>query len=107
MMIITTTPNIEGKEIAEYKGMVFGEIVQGVDFIKDIGASFRNFFGGRSKGYEQELIMGRAEALAEMSERARDLGADAIVGCKMDYEALGENGMMLMITVSGTAVKLK
>ncbi|MDO5725215.1 MAG: heavy metal-binding domain-containing protein [Tissierellia bacterium] len=106
-MIITTTPNIEGKEIAEYKGMVFGEIVQGVDFIKDIGASFRNFFGGRSKGYEQELIMGRAEALAEMSERARDLGADAIVGCKMDYEALGENGMMLMITVSGTAVKLK
>ena len=106
-MIITTTNNIEGREVAEYLDIVFGEVVSGVDFIRDIGAGLRDFFGGRSSGYENELMRAREEALEEIEERARRLGADAVVGCKMDYEVLGQNGSMLMVTVSGTAVKLR
>lgn len=106
-MIITTTQSIEGREISEYMGIVFGEVVTGVNFLKDFGAGLRDFFGGRSSGYENELMRAREEALDEIEERARRLGADAVVGCKMDYEVLGQNGSMLMVTVSGTAVRLK
>lgn len=105
-MLITTTNNIEGRQIVEYYGVVFGEVIAGVNFIKDIGASLTNFFGGRSTGYEKELLQARAEALREMQTRAENLGADAVVACKMDYEVLGEGGTMLMVTCSGTAVKL-
>ena len=106
-MIITTTQSIEGREISDYMGIVFGEVVTGVNFLKDFGAGLRDFFGGRSSGYENELMRAREEALEEIEERARRMGADAVVGCKMDYEVLGANGSMLMVTVSGTAVRLR
>lgn len=106
-MITTTTPTIEGKSIAEYKGIVFGEVVAGVDFVKDFAASLTNFFGGRSGSYEGELIAARENALAEMEKRARALGADAVIGVDIDYEVLGQANNMLMVTASGTAVVLK
>ena len=105
-MILTTTPSVEGHSIAEYKGVVFGEVVAGVNFLRDIGASIRNFIGGRSGSYEDELIKARTQALNEMSERAFQLGANAVVGIDIDYEVLGEGGGMLMVTASGTAVKI-
>lgn len=103
-MIITTTPSIEGKRITAYKGIVVGEVISGVDFIKDFAAGLTNFFGGRSKSYEDELITARESALREMQARAEKLGANAIVGVDIDYEVLGEAGNMLMVTTSGTAV---
>ncbi len=106
-MIITTTNSVEGRQIESYKGIVFGEVISGVNFIKDIGASLRDFFGGRSSWYEEELDKARKNALAEMQERAKALGCDAIIGVKMDYETLGGNNGMLMVTCSGTAVTLR
>ncbi|MEG0020347.1 MAG: putative heavy metal-binding protein [Oscillospiraceae bacterium] len=103
-MITTTTSGIDGKRILEYKGLVFGEIISGVDFVKDFTAGLTNFFGGRSSGYEQELIQARYNAVAEMNKRAEDLGANAVVGVDVDYEVLGTGGNMLMVTASGTAV---
>jgi len=103
-MIITTTPQIEGRRIREYKGIVFGEVVSGVDFIKDFAAGLSNFFGGRSGSYEGELIEARENALREMEQRASALGANAVVGVDIDYEVLGQGGNMLMVTASGTAV---
>lgn len=103
-MIITTTPAIEGKHIREYKGIVFGEVISGVDFVKDFTAGLSNFFGGRSGTYEEELLNARAEAMREMEQRAYNLGANAVVGVDIDYEVLGSNNGMLMVTVSGTAV---
>lgn len=105
-MIITTTPNVEGYRISGYYGIVFGEVIAGIDFIKDIGASLRNLVGGRSKGYEDELISAREEALDELGRRASELGAHAVVGVDLDYEVLGQGGM-LMVTASGTAVTLE
>ena len=103
-MITTTTPSIEGKRIQEYKGIVFGEVVAGVDVIKDFTAGISNFFGGRSSTHEGELIQARQNALREMEERAREIGANAVVGVDIDYEVLGSNNGMLMVTASGTAV---
>ncbi len=103
-MIITTTPSVEGKQIKEYRGIVFGEVISGVDFIKDIAAGFRNFFGGRSQSYEGVLIQAREAAIHELEYRAGQLGANAVVGVDIDYEVLGANGSMLMVTASGTAV---
>jgi len=104
-MIITTTPQIEGKRIVEYKGIVFGEVISGVNFIKDFTAELSNFFGGRSGSYEGELIEARENALREMEQRAQDLDANAVVGIDIDYEVLGHGGNnMLMVTASGTAV---
>jgi len=105
-MILTTTPSIEGRTITEYKGVVFGEVIAGVNFIRDFKASIRNIIGGRSGSYEEELINARTQAMNEMSQRAAQLGADAVVGIDIDYEVLGEGGGMLMATASGTAVKL-
>lgn len=105
-MIVTTTNSIEGREIKEYIDIVFGEVVEGMDVIKDFGAGIRNLVGGRSKGYEDSLIESRRSAINELKERASGLGADAVVGCKFDYEYLGTGGM-IMVTISGTAVKLK
>ena len=104
-MILTTTPTIEGRPIIEYKGVVFGEVIVGVNFIKDFAASIRDFIGGRSTTYENELVNARNTAMQELSSRAAALGADAVVGIDVDYEVLGQGGM-LMVTVSGTAVKL-
>ncbi len=106
IMLMTTTPTVEGKSIQAYKGVVFGEVVAGVDFVKDFAAGLSNFFGGRSGSYEGELIKAREEALSEMQKRAQSLGANAIVGIDVDYEVLGQNGNMLMVSVSGTAVLL-
>ena len=105
-MIVTTTPSIEGRNIREYKGVVFGEVISGVNFIRDFAASIRNIIGGRSGSYEEELITARNQAMDEMCSRAARLGADAVIGVDLDYEVLGENGGMLMVTASGTAVKL-
>ena len=106
-MIITTTPSIEGKTIVEYKGLVVGEVIAGVDFIKDFAAGLTNFFGGRSGSYEGELIEARQSALAEMESRALKMGANAIVGVDLDYEVLGQGGNMLMVTACGTAVRVE
>lgn len=106
-MIVTTTPSVEGKTIVEYKGIVFGEVISGVDFIKDIAAGFRNFFGGRSEAYEGELIEARQNAISEMVSRAQGMGANAVVGVDIDYEVLGQGGNMLMVTASGTAVTVQ
>ena len=103
-MIVTTTPSVEGKRITSYKGIVCGEVISGVNFIRDLAASFTNFLGGRSGSYEDELIQARQNALDEMEQRATDLGANAVVGVDIDYEVLGADNGMLMVTASGTAV---
>lgn len=105
-MIITTTGSVEGRTIASYEGIVFGEVISGINFLKDLGAGMRNFFGGRSQGYEDEILQARENALDEMTDRAMQMGADAVVGVKMDYETLGADNGMIMVTCSGTAVKL-
>lgn len=106
-MIMTTTPSLEGKQIIEYLGVVFGEVVSGVDFVKDFTAGLSNFFGGRSGTYEEELIRAREQAMQEMEHRAYQMGADAVVGIDVDYEVLGSNNGMLMVTASGTAVRIR
>ena len=106
-MIITTTNNIEGYTVKEYKGIVFGEVITGVNFLKDLGANLRDIFGGRSKGYEDELLKARSEAIEEIQSRAKALGANAIIGIKMDYEMLGQTNSMTMVTCSGTAVVIE
>ena len=105
-MILTTTPTIEGRTVVEYKGVVFGEVIVGVNLIKDFAAGLRDIFGGRSNTYEKELIAARDTAMNELKTRAMALGADAVVGIDIDYEVLGQNSGMMMVTVSGTAVKL-
>ena len=105
-MILTTTPTIEGRTIVDYRGVAFGEVISGVNFLRDFAASIRNVLGGRSGSYEEELIKARNQAMNEMADRAARLGADAVVGIDIDYEVLGENGGMLMVTASGTAVRL-
>lgn len=106
-MIITTTPSIEGKTITEYKGIVFGEVITGINFIKDFAAGLTNFFGGRSSSYEEEMIQARENAMREMENRAAAMGADAVVGVDIDYEVLGADNGMIMVTASGTAVRCK
>ena len=107
MMIVTTTPTIEGKSIVEYKGIVCGEVITGVNFVKDIMAGLRDVFGGRSGTYEEELITARGNAISEMVGRAQSMGANAVVGIDIDYEVLGQNGSMLMVSASGTAVVVR
>lgn len=103
-MILTTTPNVEGYPVKNYLGLVCGEVISGVDFVKDFAAGITNFFGGRSGSYEKELIEAREQAINEMAQRAAQMGANAVVGIDMDYEVLGQGGNMLMVTASGTAV---
>jgi uncharacterized protein YbjQ (UPF0145 family) len=103
-MIITTTPVIEGHPIREYRGLVTGEVIAGVDFLKDFAAGLTNVFCGRSGSYEEELVRARDAALYEMQQRAAQVGANAIVGVDIDYEVLGSGNNMLMVAASGTAV---
>lgn len=103
-MILTTTPQIEGHPIREYKGLVTGETIIGANVIKDIKASIKDFFGGRSGSYEKVLIEAKETSLKEMTARAQSMGANAIVGIDIDYETVGEKGSMLMVATSGTAV---
>ena len=105
-MIITTTPNIEGKRITEYLGVVTGEAIMGANLFRDIFAGIRDIVGGRSGAYEKELRKAREIAFEEIEEAARNLGANALVGVDIDYEVLGEKSGMLMVSVSGTAVNI-
>ena len=103
-MIITTTFHIENKPVQEYKGIVFGEVVEGRNFVKDFMSGIRDIVGGRSASYEDSLMKARQAALDEMAKRAKDLGANGVIGVSFEYNTLGQNGGMLMITCNGTAV---
>lgn len=103
-MTITTTPNIEGKQVSRYLGVVTGETIFGMNVVRDFFASIRDIVGGRAKSYEEVLARAKDEALAEMTERAKALGANAILSVSLDYESIGGSGSMLMVTCSGTAV---
>ena len=106
-MIITTTPDIEGKAIADYLGIVTGEAIIGANIIKDLFAGIRDIVGGRAGAYEGSLREARGEALREMASEAQSRGADAVVGVDIDYEVLGQSNGMLMVTACGTAVRLR
>lgn len=106
-MIITTTPTVEGRRIASYRGIVSGEAIFGANVFRDFFASIRDVVGGRSGSYERVLRDGRDTALREMVEEAQRLGANAIVGVQLDYGALGANEGMMMVTANGTAVTLE
>lgn len=103
-MLLSTTPTIEGCPIREYKGVVTGETIIGANVFKDFMAGLRDFFGGRSGTYEKVLAEAKDTSLSEMAERARQLGANAVVGIDLDYETIGQGNSMLMVTCSGTAV---
>ena len=103
-MILSTTPQIEGRTIREYKGVVTGETIIGANFVKDLFAGIRDIVGGRSASYEQVLREAKDTSMSEMMERARAMGANAIVGIDIDYETIGSNSSMLMVATSGTAV---
>lgn len=105
-MIITTTNTIEGRPVKEYLGLVNGEVINGINFIKDFAAGLTNFFGGRSVSYENELIDARTRAVEEMKAVAAKMGADAVIGVDIDFEVLGADGSMLMVVATGTAVRL-
>ncbi|HEU0236522.1 MAG TPA: heavy metal-binding domain-containing protein [Candidatus Limnocylindrales bacterium] len=105
-VIITTTPTVEGRSIAEYRGIVTGEAILGANIFKDLFAGIRDIVGGRSGAYEEELRKARSIALEELAVAAQQLGADAVVGVDLDYETVGQGGSMLMVTASGTAVRL-
>lgn len=106
-MIITTTPTVEGKRIRKYCGIVTGEAIMGANIFRDLFAGVRDIVGGRSAGYEKELRIARETALAELEANAQQLGANAVVGVDLDYEVLGQNNGMLMVSVSGTGVILE
>ena len=106
-MIFTTTASVEGKTISKYHGIVAGEAVLGVNIFKDLFAGIRDIVGGRAGSYEKELEKARAAAFEDLGAKAREFGADAVVGIDIDYEVLGSGGGMLMVSVSGTAVSLK
>ena len=105
-MIITTTMHVENRPVQEYKGVVFGEVVEGRNFVKDFMSGIRDIVGGRSTSYEDSLMKARQAALDEMAKRAKDLGANGVIGVSFEYNTLGQNGGMLMITCTGTAVVL-
>lgn len=103
-MILSTTPQIEGYTIREYKGVVTGETIIGANFVKDFFAGIRDIVGGRSGSYEQVLRQAKDTSMQEMMQRAQEMGANAIVGIDIDYETIGANNSMLMVATSGTAV---
>lgn len=106
-MLLTTTPTVEGQRIVKYYGVVTGETIIGANFVRDLFASVRDFIGGRSESYEEVLREAKDTAIREMEESARKMGANAVVGIDLDYETIGGNGSMLMVTCSGTAVFLE
>ena len=103
-MILSTTPMLEGHPIKQYKGVVVGEAIMGANIFRDIFANIRDIVGGRSGSYEKELAKARTVAMQELSERAVELGANAVVGIDLDYEVVGKDNGMLMVSVAGTAV---
>ncbi|MEQ9265858.1 MAG: heavy metal-binding domain-containing protein [Balneolaceae bacterium] len=103
-MVMTTTNQLEGKEVKKYLGVVTGEAILGANIFKDIFAGIRDIVGGRSASYERELQEARRIAFNELEEKAQRVGANAILGIDIDYETIGANGSMLMVSVTGTAV---
>ena len=105
-MIVTTTSGVDGRRIVEYQGIVTGEAILGANVFRDFFASVRDIVGGRLGGYEKVLRTAREQALEELAAEARSRGADAVVGVDLDYEVIGKEGSMLMVSASGTAVRL-
>ncbi len=105
-MVVTTTAVVEGRAVREYLGIVTGEVIVGANLFRDLFASITDLVGGRSGKYEEVLSRARKEALSEMQAEARELGGNGVVGVDIDYEVLGQNGSMLMVSCSGTAVTL-
>lgn len=103
-MIVSTTAVLEGRPVKDYLGVVTGEVIVGANMFRDLFASITDLVGGRSGQYEQVLARARTEAIEEMTEQARQLGGNAVIGVDLDYEVIGNNGSMLMVSVSGTAV---
>src|SRR5260221_1276155 len=106
-MLVTTTNTIEGRRIAEYKGLVAGETILGANIFRDIFASIRDVVGGRSGSYEKVLSDARQTAIGELTDKAAALGANAVIVVDLDYEAIGSNGSMLMLPAAGTAVRIE
>jgi uncharacterized protein YbjQ (UPF0145 family) len=106
-MILTTTPSVDGRSITHYHGVVTGEAILGANIFRDFFAGIRDIVGGRSAAYEKELSKAREIAFQEVEARATQLGANAVVGIDIDYETVGNQGSMLMVSVSGTAVTLQ
>jgi len=106
-MLVSTTHLLDGKEITEYCGIVTGEAIMGANLFKDLFAGIRDIVGGRSAAYENELRKAREVAMQEMQDRARELGANAVIGIDLDYETVGAQGGMLMVSITGTAVKAR
>lgn len=104
-MIFTTTPSVEGRPITRYCGVVTGEAIIGANILSDMFARIRDVVGGRSGAYEKALKKARSEAFADLEHEARDADADAVVGIDLDYEVIGDTGSMLMVSITGTAVK--
>ena len=106
-MLVTTTNNVEGRKVLEYKGLVAGEAILGANMFRDLFASIRDIVGGRAGAYEKVLNDARETAISDMTEQARRLGANAVIGVDIDYETIGSNGSMLMVSASGTAVRIE
>lgn len=106
-MLVTTTNTIEGRRIVEYRGLVAGEAILGANLFRDLFASIRDIVGGRAGSYEKVLNDARETAIGDMTDKAAALGANAIVGVDIDYETIGANGSMLMVSASGTAVRIE
>ena len=106
-MLMTTTDSVEGHPIQDYLGIVSGEAIMGANMFKDLFAGIRDIVGGRSGAYEEELRRAKDAAMADMAAQAQRLGADAVVAVDLDYEAVGQNGSMLMVSANGTAVRLR
>ena len=106
-MLVTTTPTVEGRPIADYLGVVVGEAILGANLFKDIFGAIRDIVGGRAGAYEREMERAREIAFEELREKAAALGANAVVGIDLDYEVVGQKGAMMMVSVSGTAVRLR
>ena len=106
-MILTTTPYIEGRKVQDYLGIVSGETIIGANVFRDFFASIRDIVGGRAASYEKVLREAKDRALQELEEKARAMGANAVIGIDLDYETVGERGSMLMVTASGTAVRVE
>jgi uncharacterized protein YbjQ (UPF0145 family) len=107
MMLVVTTPTIEGKRVTQYLGIVSGEAILGANIFQDFFAGIRDIVGGRSAAYERELKKAKDIAIAEMIQQARALGGNAVLGVDLDYETIGANGSMLMVSASGTAVQVE
>lgn len=105
-MLLSTTSLIEGRPVQRYLGVVTGEVILGANIVRDLFASITDIFGGRSGKYEEVLARGREQALRELEDKARRLGANGLIGINFDYETIGSRGSMLMVSVNGTAVLL-